>query len=462
VEEETEIQKQARREQEKEDNERAEKEQIEVEGLEGVIAQHGFTRAWTELLVGCTDLMEQRVSSVPKSKAGEALLKRIKSFRRLLRGKASEEAGTDPEITTQDHIKLITRDVRGLTKSAGSDREFSSRATDLHGHILPWLGKTVKVYLRANQADGRLPSEAAGNLQSLLDVSWEAADMLCRWGSRPTSLNGKMRLVQTVRRHLNVLREAYGKIAAEFQRIARDQRARERAAEASQRSVSARGFADIEEKRARLEAIREEMRSFRPSQPAPRSMPPPPPRREPTSPRLRPLIVPPELDRPQGISREAYLFEYHQQGDSRLQQKAIRDRFVAVTGRAPRGILSLQQENEEVFDIDDYDEAPASSSARPVPVRPQFNRAPTEEIPAPSFLLWSAAETKFLIKALQQDLSDDRFQNILDAYGGEGNVLHRHDLDSMMAQARFIKQSMGNKLAEANFDDRWLRLVRDN
>jgi hypothetical protein len=67
-----------------------------------------------------------------------------------------------------------------------------------------------------------------------------------------------------------------------------------------------------------------------------------------------------------------------------------------------------------------------------------------------------------LLHALQIYTSETRFQDIMDAYGGDGGKLGRFDMDQIMALARWIKQTMALQLQNRS-DRQWdyLRSIPD-
>lgn len=94
--------------------------------------------------------------------------------------------------------------------------------------------------------------------------------------------------------------------------------------------------------------------------------------------------------------------------------------------------------------------------------RPPIRREPTEDIPAPAPIEWEESENMVLLNALQQFQGMSRFQDILDIYGGARGRLRAYDMDQIMAQATWLKQSMARPLKE-EFDESWdwLRSVPD-
>ncbi|KAI1625329.1 hypothetical protein EDD37DRAFT_629345, partial [Exophiala viscosa] len=89
-----------------------------------------------------------------------------------------------------------------------------------------------------------------------------------------------------------------------------------------------------------------------------------------------------------------------------------------------------------------------------------FEREPTEDIPAPAPLQWTDKELMVLLNALQVYTANSRFQDILDKHGGPKGQLSRFDMDQLVAEARWIKQSWAGHLRDCS--DRswdWLRSV---
>lgn len=75
-------------------------------------------------------------------------------------------------------------------------------------------------------------------------------------------------------------------------------------------------------------------------------------------------------------------------------------------------------------------------------------RERTEDLPSPPNTLtpWSDDEVKCLLTGLEQITGPDRFEEILDRYGGPGGWLERRDLDDLMAEAKFLKATYESEL----------------
>ncbi|KIV83517.1 hypothetical protein PV11_05537 [Exophiala sideris] len=93
---------------------------------------------------------------------------------------------------------------------------------------------------------------------------------------------------------------------------------------------------------------------------------------------------------------------------------------------------SSHEQQPEVIDIDD------------------FERESTEDIPAPATSQWTNDELETLLNALQKYTAESRFQDILDRYGGPDGKLSRFDMDQLVAEARWIKQSMAGHLRDCS------------
>jgi len=123
---------------------------------------------------------------------------------------------------------------------------------------------------------------------------------------------------------------------------------------------------------------------------------------------------------------------------------------------------------QQLVDIDDLDgiqsRAAASSTYRPPePPRPRFGRQLTEDIPPPSQYTWTRKETEFLLNALQYFTGEDRFEHIIERYGGPYGKLKNFDMDQIMTHARFLKESMMTRLGSKSPSDPhwgWLMTVR--
>ncbi|KAK5452983.1 hypothetical protein LTS15_007132 [Exophiala xenobiotica] len=132
---------------------------------------------------------------------------------------------------------------------------------------------------------------------------------------------------------------------------------------------------------------------------------------------------------------------------SRIEQKraAVREKYRS------RAVRANQQPASEIVDIDELDMdnqqgANDEHGATAVQTlsglgssRTQARREPTEDIPAPPPLALNDQETMVLLHALQVYTSETRFQDIMDANGGDGGKLGRFDMDQIMALARWIK-----------------------
>ncbi|KIW59270.1 hypothetical protein PV05_03727 [Exophiala xenobiotica] len=150
------------------------------------------------------------------------------------------------------------------------------------------------------------------------------------------------------------------------------------------------------------------------------------------------------------------------------KRAAVRERYRRHATR------TNQHPESEVIDIDELDvddqhRANDDHGATAVQTlsdrgshRSQPRREPTEEIPAPPPLAMDDKEKIVLLHALQVYTSGTRFQDIMDAYGGDGGKLSRFDMDQIMAQARFFKQTMALQLQDQS-DRQWdfLRSVPD-
>jgi len=98
-----------------------------------------------------------------------------------------------------------------------------------------------------------------------------------------------------------------------------------------------------------------------------------------------------------------------------------------------------------------------------LPKRPsrmgQRERTPDIPAPVPATPEWSEDEKVALLNGLEEFTGSDRFERILDAYGSADGPgwLAKRDLDEMMQQAKFFKQTMAGQLEDKRFD--WLRSV---
>ncbi|KAJ9494900.1 hypothetical protein LTR99_006207 [Exophiala xenobiotica] len=155
---------------------------------------------------------------------------------------------------------------------------------------------------------------------------------------------------------------------------------------------------------------------------------------------------------------------------SRCERKraAVREKYRSHAMRANRqpvaeivDIDELDVDNQQGAN-DDHGTTAAQTLSSHDPSRSQARREPTEEIPAPPPLALNDKETMVLLHALQVYTSETRFQDIMDAYGGDGGKLGRFDMDQIMALARWIKQTMALQLQNRS-DRQWdyLRSIPD-
>jgi hypothetical protein len=124
---------------------------------------------------------------------------------------------------------------------------------------------------------------------------------------------------------------------------------------------------------------------------------------------------------------------------------------------------------EQIIDIDqiglqhkqrDASQSDFQRNRHQLPHPATRRRQPTEDIPAPTQDQWSEDEIIVLLNALQKFRSRRRFEHILNAYGTSGGTLERFDMDRIIQQSKWLKQSMATSLA--NVDDSswdWLRSV---
>jgi hypothetical protein len=155
---------------------------------------------------------------------------------------------------------------------------------------------------------------------------------------------------------------------------------------------------------------------------------------------------------------------------SRCERKraAVREKYRSHAMRANRQPVSeivdideLDVDNQQGAN-DDHGTTAAQTLSGHDASRSQARREPTEEIPAPPPLALNDKETMVLLHALQVYTSESRFQDIMDAYGGDGGKLGRFDMDQIMALARWIKQTMALQLQNRS-DRQWdyLRSIPD-
>jgi len=143
---------------------------------------------------------------------------------------------------------------------------------------------------------------------------------------------------------------------------------------------------------------------------------------------------------------EAYVanLEEQQRADRERHDIYLEQRRAEVRARhRGHATAASHKQDPQVIDIDD------------------FEREPTEDIPAPAPLQWTYNEQVVLLNALQEYTLDSRFQDILDEYGGLNGKLGRFDMDQLVAEARWIKQSWEGHLRDRDRSWDWLRSVPD-
>lgn len=87
-------------------------------------------------------------------------------------------------------------------------------------------------------------------------------------------------------------------------------------------------------------------------------------------------------------------------------------------------------------------------------------RQATEEIPAPTQDTWTNDEIVVLLEALQQFQGPNRFEDIVELHGGPDGILKNFDMDQIMTQARYVKESMAKLLAtKSPSDPEWSWLI---
>ena len=203
-------------EQRKEREQKREKDRAtELKDIERISNMHGWgcNLAWGDVFAAITELTEMRNSVEPESKPGTRLCRRIHWLADRYR-----PADEEPEYAEEDLLS-IGEDIQRLAKSvwrypenrANAPNERAKKGRDLYGHILPDLVRLLRKVLHNRQKEGRFEQEDYNEMCSLLEASWNAADLACKWQPRPSQLdNGVLRLMRDdVRRNLAFLKEKY-------------------------------------------------------------------------------------------------------------------------------------------------------------------------------------------------------------------------------------------------------------
>ncbi|KAL6247324.1 hypothetical protein RBB50_005670 [Rhinocladiella similis] len=139
-----------------------------------------------------------------------------------------------------------------------------------------------------------------------------------------------------------------------------------------------------------------------------------------------------ELEMKQRADREQLMTELQQ------RRAAVREKHRPCAARISRKPV------DRVVDIDALNvDGPVSQHTHP-----------RREIPPATAKQWHSTELELLLNALQKYTSQTRFEDIVAVYGGHRGKLGKYNLDQIIAQARWFKQSMLRELHDLS-DGQW-------
>ncbi|KIX03684.1 uncharacterized protein Z518_07237 [Rhinocladiella mackenziei CBS 650.93] len=377
-----------------------------LRGIEEAVELHECKESWQEALVAAAELNEGRSSNEPASPAGEAAHCRLKSLiksYKMLSGSDISSPQTRIKSIQEDLAELKGRckDICGHSYRPDQqrDQERSKMIGDIYEHLIPGSLTLAKMALKARYRDNELSTAAHWEISQLLKITRMLCVAAAKWRPRPQLGNtAKSTTKQAIAPNVEIILRRYleAAVADDGKKYVDDLEVRQRA--------------DLEKLKAANEQRRAEIRTRR-----------------------------------------------HQYLDASAE---------TVSGAHPwRGRQS------QVVDIDDLhiDEIPAANGPRRERVshiqsptsqaRSQLKRTPAEYIP-PCPHKWDVSEMVALLNALQKHRGQTRFQDIVSVHGRPGGRLEKYDVDEIMAQARWIKQSMARQLqSELDGSWDWLRSV---
>lgn len=391
------------------EEERRQARKVALRGIEEAVEFNDVKEPWVELLVGVARLTEVRSSSQPESTRGKGVQREIARLHEayvMLRSQNDSSTETPPRSIRKDMKRLKDRcadiDEHRLKDKGPNHLKPSERkkmVLDVYQHLVPNMVKLAKRVLKTRFVDNDLTFHAHKEIVFFLKLAESLVTTAREWIPPPKLESGIKSL-------------AIHSIAINAETIISkydDVLVREAGRLYSER-LHSKQIADLE-----------------------------------------------KLDR--GIKkRNAKISAEH-------RQLWVKDPAWPRTERhQPERRLVAKQ----VIDIDDLDGIqsgdPANSAYRSSePSRPRFGRQLTEDIPPPSQYTWTHKETEFLLNALQHFTNEDRFEHIIERYGGPYGKLKNFDMDQVMTQARFLKESMTTRLGNKSPSDPqwgWLMTVR--
>jgi hypothetical protein len=494
----------------------------EIKDIERIVELYGCGRAWSDLFVAISKLTAQRYANRCETTTGKSLCRRIQLLKDFYR-KVHEPSGYDEDEELQDSkavIRLVTREIWiHSTAHDSSPNEKPRKARDLYGHIIPRLCRVLKRILLNRQIDGKLGHESYRDVRGILSAAWNAADYACNWTPRPSMLTGgALKLMRDyVRPSLKVLCDRYSARRnrsddqlSETARLDHLAELQKRDREALRDRIRQR-YATILERNSLRHKSAELAQSSRPDvvdiedidttavhKPGVLDSFPITKRRQGGSglgsqrERFSPILnqgttrTRQDADEfseddvasfgdndPEPVAERDVLntLEERQKKDQQKLWAKRQRRYALVLNRAnltpqSTGVAAASEQGvieiDDISSIEDVDlgvPSPPTTPDETLPVRPAPFRAQTEEIPGPVQPAWTWKEQRAFVKLLEHFTGPARFEDILTMYGGPSGLLERHDLDSLMSQAKNIKGHMASHLREAGPELNWLRSV---
>lgn len=431
---ETEAKRRARDQAGMENDERREK-QVEkaLEGITEAVELLDCRDVWIDMIVAAAEIRRLRASAdddlSTKGKRALEALNRVKKAYKECGNATGQDPPPSQDKSLQEHLVQLDRECQLLEAEGfkakadrGQKRERSRQICDIYQHIIPGLVRLSGQALKVRYRPHGLSPRAYAELAQLLAITADLTDSACfRWQPRPDLATGiKQRTRRCIGPNVKILGARY---TAELERLTtpvEDKSCLDRLEEKQRRDwhqlVSA-----VQEKRAR---IRERHRP----------------------PLATPSMTPPEPGRREDLHTAAGgRHHFHTVID--VDELDLDDQRSSLDGEIPAAGASTHTEHRSGLTRE----------------RPSLVRESTEEIPGPLFTHWSEEEICALLNGLQMYTGETRFEDILDEYGGTGEVLNGRDRNELMLEARFIKHSMAEQLRDGLDDSwQWLRSVPDS
>lgn len=418
----TEAEKRAKElEQAEEEEARRQAKEIALRGIEEAVEFSDLKEPWIELLVGVARIVEVRSTSQPESTRGKGVQRKIVRLAKMysmLRDQDSSSTASLLQMVVEDMKVLKERcaDIDGHkeAKEPGEPdylkrSERNKTIHDVYEHLIPGMVKLAKMVLKTRFVDNDLSIDAHKELFQLLKIAQTLVTTARTWDPRPKLENGiKSLAIHSI--DINV-----GTIICRYEDVIIRENAR-----LFSEKLYLKQLADLE----RLKWLKQKKNA--------------------------------DIRARHRQQLEEDLAQYE-------KEKRQRERWSAGQG---------------VIDIDDIDGIFSGDLANPAYgyrqnsithrfnqassqlSRPMVKRQPTEDIPAPSQYTWTEDETQVLVNALQRFTDVSRFEDIVEVYCGPHGKLRNFDMDQIMTQARWLKQSMATLLADKSpSDPGWAWLI---